>query len=171
MAITGALPFRPSHVEGGGSPVVRHYTVKSGETFYLGSPATINAGEVDEIDTNDVTLVVGVAGAANQAGYGYGMADQPSFVTGRADTIPVFIANRNTVFMGQLSNGTTSLVVPDAANVDGVGFGIIQQTDGTWTVDEADTTNKLVQVVDFDLGLGGTYGVVFFKFFAAALAP
>ena len=171
MPISGALPFRPAYIEGGGTVPCRHYVVKSGEDFTNGAPMTINAGEVDEIDTDDVTLVVGVAGAADASAYGYDMADQPSTVTGRSNTVPVFIANRNTVFQGQLSNGTTALVVPDAANVDGVGFGIIKQTDGTWTVDEADTTNKLVQIVDFDTALGGTYGTVFFKFFAAALAP
>lgn len=171
MAISGALPFRPAYVEGGGSPVTRHYVVKSGEDFVLGAPMTINAGEVDEIDTDDVTLVVGVAGAADASAYGYDMADQPSTVTGRANTVPVHVANRNVVFMGQISNGTTALVVPDAANVDGVGYGIIRQTDGVWTVDESDTTNKLVQVVDFDTSVGGTNGIVYFKFFAAAVAP
>jgi len=171
MAITGAIPFRPAYIEGGGTVAVRHYVVKSGEDFEIGAPLTINAGEVDEIDTDDVTLVVGVAGAPDGSAYGYNMADQPSFVTGRADKVPVYIANRNTVFVGQLSNGTTGLVVPDDANVDGVGYGIIKQTDGTWTVDEADTTNKLVSIVKYDTKLGGAYGSVFFKFFAAAIAP
>lgn len=171
MPISGAMPFMPAYIEGGGTVGTRHMVVKSGEDFVIGAPMTINAGEVDEIDTDDVTLVIGIAGAADASAYGYDMADQPSFVTGRANTVPVYVANRNTVFQGQLSNGTTALVVPDNANVDGVGYGIIRQTDGTWTVDEADTTNKLVQIVDYDLKLGGTYGTVFFKFFAAALAP
>lgn len=170
MPISGALPFRPAYVEGGGSPAARHYTVKTSETFTVGAPLTTNAGEVDEIDTDDVTLVIGVAGAANASAYGYNMADQPSTVTGRADTVPVFIANRDVVFMGQMSNGTTALVVPDAANVDQVGFGIIKQTDGTWTVDEADTTNKVVVVIDFDTTITSN-GVVFFKFLASTIAP
>ncbi len=171
MAISGAIPFSPAWMVGGGSVPTYHYVVKSGEDFVGGAPMTINAGEVDELDTDDVTLVVGIAAAADESALGYGMADQPSTVTGRSNTVPVWVASRDAVFMGQLSNGTTALVVPDAANVDGVGFGLIRQTDGRWTVDEADTTNKVVQVIGYSLLVGGTYGVVFFKFLASTIAP
>lgn len=166
-----ALPFRPAYVEGGGSINTLHYKVKSGETFKLGAPLTINAGEVDELDTDDVTLIIGVAGAGNQSAFGYDAGDSPTVVTGREDTVPVFVAGRPVVFTGQLSNGTASLVLPDAANV-GVAYGLIKQADGTWTVDEADTSNKVVTVIGFVLQgpqCSDPFGQVSFKFLPSTL--
>lgn len=166
-----ALPFRPAYQENGVNPSTIHYVVKSGEDFVLGAPLTINAGEVDEIDTDDVTLIVGVAGAADASAYGYDMADSPTVITGRANTVPVWRATRDTVFIGQLSNGTTSLVVPDAANV-GTQYGVIRQSDGTWTVDEADTTNDVVNVIDFVTQgpeCADPFGLVYFKFIQSTL--
>lgn len=165
------LPFRPAYVETGVVPSTIHYAVVNGEDFVLGAPLTINAGQVDELDTNDVTLIVGVAAAADQSAFGYDMADSPTVVTGRENTVPVWRATRDTVFVGQLSNGTTSLVVPDAANV-GVAYGLIRQTDGTWTVDEADTTNDVVTVIDFVTQgpeCADPFGLVFFKFLQSTL--
>ena len=169
MAI--ALPFRPAQLETGEAFSTIHYAVKSGEDFILGAPLTINAGEVDEIDTNDVTLIVGVAGAADASAYGYDMADSPTVITGRANTVPVWRATRDVVFVGQLSNGTTSLVVPDAANV-GEDYGVIRQSDGTWTIDEADTTNVVATVIDFVTQgpeCADAFGLVYFKFLQSTL--
>jgi len=162
-----ALPFRPSHVEGGGTTSTRHYVVKSGEDFVIGAPLTINAGEVDELDTNDVTLIVGVAGAADNSAFGFDAGDSPVTVTGRANTVPVFVAGRDVVFFGQLSNGTTALVTPDNANV-GEDYGLVRQSDGTWTVDEADTTNVVVTVIGFDTSVDSP-GRVYFKFLQSTL--
>lgn len=162
-----ALPFLPAYVEGGGTASTRHYVVKSGEDFVQGAPLTINAGEVDELDTNDVTLIVGVAGAADGSAFGYDAGDSPTTVTGRSNTVPVFVAGRDVVFYGQLSNGTTALVTPDAANV-GVAYGVIKQSDGRWTVDEADTTNLVVTVIGFDTTLDAP-GRVYFKFLQSTL--
>lgn len=166
-----ALPFRPAYQENGTNPSTIHYAVKSGEDFVLGAPLTINAGEVDELDTDDVTLIVGVAGAADASAYGYDMGDSPTVITGRVNTVPVWRATRDTVFIGQLSNGTTSLVVPDAANV-GIQYGVIRQSDGTWTVDEADTTNDVVNVIDFVTQgpeCADAFGLVYFKFIQSTL--
>jgi len=162
-----ALPFLPAYVEGGGSTSTRHYVVKSGEDFVQGAPLTINAGEVDELDTDDVTLIVGVAGAADLSAFGYDAGDSPITVTGRENTVPVFVAGRDVVFYGQLSNGTTALVAPDAANV-GVAYGVVKQSDGRWTVDEADTTNDVVTVIGFDTSLDAP-GRVYFKFLQSTL--
>lgn len=166
-----ALPFRFAYAENGVAPSIRHYAVKSGEDFVKGAPLTINAGEVDELDTDDVTLIVGVAAAADGSAYGYDMADSPTVVTGRANTVPVIVASRDTVFTGQLSNGTSSLVVPDAANV-GTAYGVVRQSDGTWTVDEADTTNDVVTVIKFVTQgpeCPDAYGLVYFKFLQSTL--
>lgn len=170
MPISGAMPFRPAHVEGGGTPATRHYVVKSGEDFVMGAPMTMNAGEVDEIDTDDVTLILGVAASADASAFGYDAADSPTVITGRADTVPVFTANRNTVFYGQLSNGTTALVDPAAANCRT--YGIVKQTDGVWTVDTADTTNLVVNVVGYTpagASAAGSAGYVHFKFIGSTL--
>lgn len=166
-----ALPFTPAYVETGEMYSTIHYPVRSGETFVGGAPLTINAGEVDEIDTDDVTLIVGVAASKNASAFGYDMADSPTVVTGRVDTVPVFRATRDTVFQGQLSNGTSNLVLPDNANV-GVAYGVIKQSDGTWTVDEADTTNDVVTVIDYVLPgaeCSDPFGLVYFKFLQSTL--
>ena len=167
-----ALPFRPAYVETGVNPVAIHYVVKSGEDFVRGAPMTNNAGEVDELDTADVTLIVGVAGAADASAYGYDMGDSPTVITGRANTVPVWRATRDTVFMGQISTGAT-LVVPAAADVNGTGYGVIRQSDGTWTVNRSDTTTKTVRVIDFVLQgpeCADQYGLVYFKFLESTLA-
>lgn len=170
-----ALPFRPAWRESAGQGVffpVRHYPIVSGESFVLGAPLTQNSQEVDEIDTNDVTLILGIAGAASESAFGYGNADTVSHVTGRENTVPVFLADRNQIFEGQLSNGTTSLVVPDNDNV-GEDYGVVRQSDGTWTVDEADTTNVVVQIIDFvtqGAECADPFGKVYFRFLASTLA-
>jgi hypothetical protein len=171
-----ALAFRPARREGAGQGVffpVKHYPVVSGESFLRGAPLTQNSQEVDEIDTNDVTLILGVAGAASESGFGYGNADTVSHVTGRENTVPVYLADRNQIFFGQLSNGTTSLVVPDNDNV-GEDYGVIRQSDGTWTVDEADTSNVVVVIIDFVTQgpeCADPFGGVFFRFLDSTLAP
>lgn len=168
MPFSGALPFAPSHVEGGGTPNVRAYVLKASEPAVVrGTVMTINAGEVDEFDTDDVTLIVGVAAAGDQSAYGYGIGDSPTTVTGRANTIPIWLAGTDVVFYGQLSNGTTALVAPDAANV-GVSYGLIKQQDGRVTVDEADTTNVVVRVIGFDTTQNSP-GRVYFKFLSSTL--
>lgn len=168
-----ALPFRPAYNQGRFAPVTQHWPLKSGETCVTGSPMTRNANEVDEIDTDDVTLVVGVAASANQSAFGYDAGDQPSspVVTGRADTIPVFVATTNTVFTGQLSNDTT-MVVPVAATHVGVSYGIRKQSGGEWTVDTNDTTNvvvKVIKVVNQGPECSDPYGLVWFKFLSSTL--
>lgn len=167
-----ALPFRPAYNQGRFAPVTQHWPLKSSETCVTGSPMTRNGAEVDEIDTDDVTLVVGVAASANQSAFGYDAGDQPAspVVTGRADTIPVFVATTTTVFQGQISNDQT-MVAPASSDV-GVSYGIRKQTDGTWTVDRNDTTNvvvKVIKVVTQGPECADPYGLVWFKFLASTL--
>ena len=167
------LPMRAAYLEGSGTPAVKHFVLASGTpvqgaVMKYGSNNTI----VEITGATDISnTILGVAVAGNQSAFGYDMGDSAgAVVTGREDTIPLQLANRDVVFVGQLSNGTTSLVVPDAANV-GVAYGLIKQTDGTWTVNEANTTNLTVRVIDFVTQgpeCSDPFGLVFFKFLAAA---
>lgn len=160
-----ALPFTPAYIEGGGTPSTLHYAVFSGEDFVRGAPMTINGNAVDELDTADVTLIVGVAAAADASAFGYDMADSPTVITGRENTVPVWIANRSTVFYGQISTGAT-VVAPAASDV-GVSYGVVRQSDGTWTVNRSDTTTVTVKVTKIDTSLDSP-GRVYFKFLASA---
>lgn len=166
------LPFRPAYVEGGGSPSVTHWPLRSGETCVTGSPMTRNGAEVDEIDTDDVTLLLGVAAAGNQSAFGYDAGDQPAspVVTGRVDTIPIYKANATTIFYGQISNNGT-MVAPASSDV-GVNYGIIRHSDGTWSVDRNDTTNvvvRVLKVVTQGPECSDPFGMVWFKFLASTL--
>jgi hypothetical protein len=58
-------------------------------------------------------------------------------------------------------------VTPDNANV-GEDYGLVRQSDGTWTVDEADTTNVVVTVIGFDTSVDSP-GRVYFKFLQSTL--
>jgi hypothetical protein len=167
MPISGARPIRPAYVESGqGIPPVKHYTIANAQSLKIGTPVTLSSGLAAEIANDATTNILGVAQGKSESAYGYDIGDSPLVVTGRADTTPVALNSRNTVFVGQLSNGTTALVTPSTSNV-GVAYGLQKQTDGAWTVDTSDTTNIVVRVIGFDLSEGGPNGVVFFKFIAS----
>jgi hypothetical protein len=116
----------------------------------------------------DPTAIVGVAMQASDSGPGWNQANSPTVVTGRQSKMSVSRANRNMVFRGKLTSGSSTRVAPAATDID-VSYGITAYS-GVWTVDRAKTSSGVyrVQVIGYDdLGIGD----VFFKFLESAITP
>ena len=167
------LPMRAAYLEGTGSTPIKHFALASG---------TIVQGAIMKFSTNNTIIeitgptdisgtILGVAKAGNQSAMGFDMGDSAgSVVTGRVDTIPLDLAEADIVFVGQISSAANTLVVPAATDV-GVAYGVVKNSDNTWTVNRGNTTNLTVRVIDFRLQgeqCSDPFGLVFFKFIAAA---
>lgn len=167
------LPMRAVYVEGSGTPAVRHYVLASG---------TPTQGAIMKFSTNNTIVeitgptdisgtILGVAKAGAQSAFGYDMGDSAgAVVTGRADTIPLDLAEADNMFVGQMVSAANTLVVPAASDV-GVAYGVIKNSDGTWSVNRSNTTNLTVRVYDFKTAgeqVSDPFGLVYFKFIQAA---
>lgn len=150
-----AIRFQVARLPAGKSPNVQSYPIDSAASFTRGAVLALDAqGEVTEHAGG--ATVTGILGVALQ---GTSAAGTPDF----GDEIQVAIADRNQIFMGQLINAGTIQTASDATIGDT--YGVIEVSD-EWYVDEADTTNVVVEIVDTDDDLN----VVFFKFIESALA-
>lgn len=158
-----ALPIRPAYAETSGTPVFEHYTLAASQTQKIGAPMKFTSGTLIEASSaaDAATGLAGFAAALNNSAFGFDAGDSPTTVTGRENTIPISPANRNTVFYGQISTGTSAIVAPATTDI-GVAYGLVKQSDGYWTVNRSDTTNVTVVVTGIDPTLYGT-GVVLFK--------
>jgi hypothetical protein len=165
--------MRAAYLEGSGTPTIKHYVLASG---------TVVQGAVMKLSTNNTIVeitgptdisntILGVAKAGSESAFGFDMGDSAgAVVTGRANTIPLDLANRDVVFIGQISSAANTLVVPAASDV-GVAYGIVKNTDGTWTVNRGNTTNLTVRVIGIvppGEQASDPFGFVYFKFLAAA---
>jgi hypothetical protein len=164
-----ALPIRPAFADTSGTPATKHYTLAASQTQKIGAPMKFSSGTLAEAADAAAcaTGLAGIAGAINQSAFGYDAGDSPTTVTGRENTIPIFPANRNTTFYGQISTGAT-LVAPAVTDI-GIAYGLVKQSDGYWTVNRSDTTNVCVVVTGIDNTLYGN-GVVLFKIRNASAA-
>ena len=146
-------PFQPSSKAGGqGIPYVVGYPVASGETFYNGAPVTIASGELEEVDTDDV---IGIAGVALM---GAKVAATPDW----GDEVLIAISDDATIFNGAVSI-TGSAVATDISDVEvGAQYGIVKISN-TWYVDYSDTSTVVLEVLKVDLD----NAIVFFKFLAS----
>jgi hypothetical protein len=157
--------FLPARVPAGsGVPDIQYLQHTSGYAGILGSVLVFSSGEV-AVGGADPTPIVGVALAAANTAPGYNAQNNPAVFTGRERKIAVARANRSTVFIGYLTNGSSTKVAPTIANV-GISYGITAYSN-IWTVDTAKTgASERVTVIGIDL-LNNT---VFFKFKEAHLA-
>lgn len=144
--------FLPAYSEGGSTYTVQNYTVKAAENFKAGAVLIFDTGTVAEAGTNPgAGTILGVSLADAGSNPGFNMANQPSVVTGRVDTVPVALAKNNTVFLAELVNNSAVRITPVAADV-GAEYGITEQTDRSWTVDKAKTgANARVTIVKIDI--------------------
>ena len=151
-----AWPIQPSSKAGGqGIPTVVGYGVATGETFYKGAPVTLASGLLEEVDTNDVTGLVGVAlmGATVAATPDWG------------DEVPVALIDNSTTFNAQVSiNGTT--VATDLSSVEvGAQYGIVK-IGNYWYIDYSDTGNVVAEILTVD----DENNMVTFKFLVSTFA-
>lgn len=152
----------------------------AGQTFYLGAPVMLNAGNV--VIWDGATVAAGILGIAEEdahnfasAGLGAPSAFTPVGFPGTGDTfgkvpnqpnavniaegapfaqgtIIVVQANLNTVFRGQTDNNTGAATTPTLANI-GTQYGLTVDANGHWYVDFAKTTvgtNTVLVMIGLD---------------------
>lgn len=156
--------FRPGKFAGVTSPEVQSMQYATGQTFKIGAVLIYNAGEVVEGGA-DPTGIVGVAAADAGGGPGFevNFASRVTATTGRVQEIPVYKANRNTVFSGRLENAG-AIVTPTVAII-GTAYGLLKNGND-WVVDQTEVANTRVRIVDIDIPTL----MVLFKFLEANLA-
>jgi hypothetical protein len=159
--------FMPARVPSSiGVPDIQWMVQKGTPTasIVLGSVLVFASGEVD-VDASDPTAIVGIALAPANSAPGYGVQNNPTVHTGRQLKIPVARANRQTVFCGYMTNGSSTKVNPADADV-GAEYGITPYSD-IWTVDKNKSGGSArVHIVGYDPNIN----IVFFKFMQAAIA-
>lgn len=164
------IGFLPARIPGGGFPDIRGLQTVASPTFQAGAVVVYSSSLIDEAGTNP-TSIVGVAMADADSAPGYQQANNPLVSTGREQKVSIAIANRQTIFRGKLTNGSSAFITPAVTDV-GISYGITKYTIGTmfvWTVDRAKVSgggNHRVSVVDYD----ALNNFVFFKFLEANLA-
>ena len=132
----------------------------SDQTYPRGTPVTWDAAsqELDEhAGTTTVTDILGVSLEGTTAG----VEANPS------GTVNFAYAGRENIFQAKLISSAGAVVTADTANIN-VEYGILKVGSGAtawWGVDEDDTTNVTVEVIDIDT----ERNVVFFKFIESAI--
>lgn len=156
------MPFRmqPARAASGRWPEADERTPGSDQTYPAGVPVTF-ATASQELDEHaggaTVTDILGVS----LEGVVAGVAKNPS------RTVSVAFATRHNIFMAKLTDGAGAVQTADAANIN-VAYGILKNGTGLdqwWSVDEADTTNVVVEVI----GIDTERNIVFFKFIESAI--
>ena len=146
------MPYNigPANVHGG-FPQTREMTVAAAQDFKAGAILVNSSGLVAEGGTNP-TAIVGIAAAPANSALGYELSDATvtSPVTWRENTIPVYLADPNSIYVSKLTNNSATYIAPVAADVNAQ-YGLTEQATGEWTVDKSKTsTNARVTIVDID---------------------
>ena len=156
----GLIRFQPSRRSAG--PVeYKEFDIQASATFPQGSPLQRDTVESDIEEHAGGANVTGVIGVSM-----YGVSSGVPAAKGSTafgTRLTVAIANLDTVFVGTMINAGT-VQTPDSGN-DGTDYGFLKVS-GEWYVDEADTSNVHLTVVDFD----ANRKIVFFKFIASVVS-
>lgn len=162
----GTKPFGVHQIQGNKVEAIQAMQYATGQTFILGAVLQSTGGEVIVSVADPASgTVVGVALQGAATNPGYDAANSPATFTGRRQTVSVCRPNDETIFVGQLTNGSSALVTPAIADVEAQ-YGITAYS-GIWTVDKAKTGGSArVNVVGFDADLKQ----VFFKWISSFLA-
>ena len=141
--------IQPSRMPNGEAPPVENRGMAAAQTFTKGAPLSIAAGVVS----------LHAGGATVTGLHGFALEGATASVSDGANSTQVALsrADGTVEFVGQLINATV-IQTPNLANVN-VEYGII--IDGTdWYVDEADITDVVVKITDFDAALQLVWFVV-----------
>jgi hypothetical protein len=157
------MPFRmqPARFPSGGWPEGYARPPGSDQLYPKGTPVTWDAGN-GELDEHALsTTVINIAGVSLDGCSATGIAADPS------GDISFAFAGSQQYFVAKLTNGSGTVQTADAANI-GVQYGLLKVgtgLDAWFSVDEADTTNVVVEVVDIDT----ERNVVIFRFLDSAI--
>jgi len=160
-------------------PHVQSGVFDAAETFIKGAVLGIAAdGELIELATGagvGAGTVVGVAleDVFSKPGWNAANDDKIVFRTGVAQEVSHIdlTVEPDVVFSGRLTDGAGADVLPTQAMIK-ESRGLLRLANGEWTVNNADTTNDAVQIVDIVIREGSTAAgnYVLFRFLASVLA-
>lgn len=164
-----AREFRTARPAPGTSPRVIVRTVTAGQTFKKGAVLILTSNLIVESGATPTTGIVGVALQAaftnpgNQLPYTSSLASG-SPIGGRPNDISIAINDKVQMFSGRMVNGATDPVTPALTDI-GASYGVIKDANGIWAVDQSNTTQLCVKIVDIE-PLGGTnvVPIVYFVF-------
>lgn len=160
------MPFimQPAQFPLGGYPEGDSLPPTAGVTYVNGTPVTVDANGLlaEHALGATVTNIKGVALEGVTAG-----------VTANPDGRVSFAhAGRGNIFMAKFTNGSGVVQAITQTLVNEV-YGIIKVSSGAtawFAVDQADTTDVVVEILGFSLHIDGLNGgVVFFKFIESAI--
>jgi len=140
----------------------------AGQTFKIHALVVLDGnGTLVECGANPAK-VLGVSGNAAFIGYGLNLADTTAstIITGsgfKSQAVSVMVADRETIFSCRGINGATDPLTPTLA-MKGVKYGVAK-VGNDWVLNQADTTNVVVQVVDVEI----SNKVFFVKFLESVL--
>jgi hypothetical protein len=129
------------------------------QSFIADAAATgIVAGSLVKTDTDgeiiecsaDPATVLGVALSALSSAPGYNMANSPTTVTYRDQAVSVAVFEANVIYS---MRGSTAPLLTHINEV----YGVVEDADGIWYLDLAETTATIFKVLDID-----TTNAVFF---------
>lgn len=151
--------------KGGGGPAIRTIKHADAATFVLGDVVKYASGELTIATVSETgAVIVGVAAQSVNSNPGYNAANSPTVVTGKSQTVSVWLADRLNVFKATLVNNSDVSVACTQANV-GISYGFRKISAGYWAIDKNITaTNDGATLVAFDPNDTST---VFFTFNAA----
>ena len=132
----------------------------SDQTYPRGTPVTWDTGSQELDEHGGGSTVTNILGVSLE-GTVSGTEDNPS------KTVNLALASRLNVFVAKLTNNAGVVQTPDTANIN-VEYGIVKTGSGltaVWSVDESDTTDKVVEVI----GIDTERDVVYFKFIESAI--
>ena len=156
----GLVRFQPSR-RSAGPPEYKEFDIQASATFPQGAPLQRDTVESDIEEHAGGATVTGIIGVAM-----YGVSSGVPAAKGSTafgTRLTVAIANRDTVFVGTMINASV-VQTPNSGN-DGTEYAMIKVS-GEWYVDEADVTDVVLTVVDFD----ANRLIVFFKFLDSAVS-
>jgi hypothetical protein len=157
--------FEPARFNAGAPPVVG-VLYNTGQTFLKGALLVLSGTAYSECGANPATIAY-VALQAAGSNPGYAAANNPSVVTGQVQGVSAVTADSIVIWSGRMVNGATDPVTPTQADI-GAQYGVLKTGAGEWVVNQADTTNKRVTIVDFDV-TNAQNPMVLFRFMAANL--
>jgi hypothetical protein len=161
--------FQPARMPVGvGAPDVVSGFYTTGQTFLKGAVLVPDAATGRVIEgAADPASILGVAleNAGSKPGLSLNFDSLVVARTGQVQEVSYARANRITQFSGRMVNGGTDPVTPVQSDINKK-YGLLKTGAGEWVVDQTETTNLSVIIVDADFD----NKIVYFKFLEAVLA-
>jgi hypothetical protein len=158
--------FRTHQIQGNLVEAIQYMQYAAGQTFLLGELVKDSSGSIIVCGADPASgTIIGVTLQAADTSPGFAAANSPATFTGRSQKVSVSRPNDNTIYQGELTNGSSTVVVPATADLNAQ-YGVTAYS-GIWTVDKSKTGGSARVVV---VGIDTDQNVVFFKFIASFLA-